>query len=79
VLYVGTGDGVTALDADTLEVLHRWTTDAAPTGLAMSADGARLYAAFGDRVSALDPATGSAQHTFTFDGATAVEHVSPAP
>jgi DNA-binding beta-propeller fold protein YncE len=77
-LYVGTGDGVTALDATTLEVLDRWATDGAPTGLAMSADGARLYASFGDRVSVLDPATGSTQRTYTLDGATAVEHVAPA-
>lgn len=75
-LYVGTGEGVVALDAGSLGVRYRWPTDAPPIALELSVDGSRLYVAVADHVSVLDPATGTVRSTFAFDGALGIEHVA---
>jgi hypothetical protein len=77
-LYVGTGEGVVALNTATLKVLYRWPTTAPVTALATSADGASVYAAFADHIDALDPSTGAVQRSIPVAGALAIEHVAPA-
>jgi DNA-binding beta-propeller fold protein YncE len=77
-LYVGTGEGVVALDAATLEVRYRWPTQTPVVALATSVDGAAVYAAFADRIDVLDPSTGEVQGSMAVDGALAIEHVAPA-
>lgn len=78
VLYVGTGEGIVALDASSLTVRHRWATDEAPTSLAPSADGSALYALFADHLAVIDPVDGAERSRFAFDGALGIDHVTPA-
>jgi hypothetical protein len=77
-LYVGTGEGVVALNTATLKVLYRWPTASPVTALATSVDGASVYAAFADRIDVLDPSTGAVQRSIPLAGALAIEHVAPA-
>jgi outer membrane protein assembly factor BamB len=77
-LYVGTGEGVVALDATTLTVRFRWPTSAPVEALATSGDGAAVYAAFADHIDVLDPSTGAVQRSIPVAGALAIEHVAPA-
>jgi hypothetical protein len=77
-LYVGTGEGVVALDAATFDVRFRWATSAPVEALATSADGSAVYAAFADRVDVLDPSTGAVQRSIPVGGALAIEHVAAA-
>jgi len=77
-LYVGTGEGVVALNTATLKVLYRWPTASPVTALATSVDGASVYAAFADRIDVLDPSTGAVQRSIPVAGALAIEHVAPA-
>jgi hypothetical protein len=77
-LYVGTGEGVVALDATTFDVRSRWATSAPVEALATSADGTAVYAAYADRVDVLDASTGAVQRSIPVGGALAIEHVAPA-
>ena len=77
-LYVGTGEGIVALDTTSLDVRFRWPTRAAVRALATSVDGAALYAAFADGIDVLDPSTGTVQGSIPADGPIAIEHVEPA-
>jgi DNA-binding beta-propeller fold protein YncE len=77
-LYVGTGEGVLALNTATLTVLYRWPTTAPVTALATSEDGSSVYAAFADHIDVLDPSTGAVQRSIPVAGALAIEHVAPA-
>jgi hypothetical protein len=77
-LYVGTGEAVVALDAETLQIRFRWPTTEAVRSLAASVDGSVLYVALGDRIDVLDPATGTVQDTVPVEGALSIAHVAPA-
>lgn len=58
-LYVAGNSDVVAVDAQTLSVRDRWTMDAEVTGLALSADGARLYVSLhGGEILTLNAADG---------------------
>jgi hypothetical protein len=60
-LYVGVGgSAVSRIDVETFELLGRWPLPGDVTGLALSKDGARLYAALGDGLAVVDTATGDA-------------------
>jgi DNA-binding beta-propeller fold protein YncE len=60
-LYVGVGgSAVSRIDVETFELLGRWQLPGDVTGLALSDDGARLYAALGDSLAVLDTGTGDA-------------------
>jgi len=76
-MYVGVGgSAVSRIDIDTLEVLERWPLPGDVTGLAMSDDGARLYAALGDGVAIVDTGTGDALTTLSFGGVESILHVA---
>ena len=77
-LYVGTGEGVVAVDTATLDVRFRWPTQTPVEALATSVDGAVVYAAFADRIDVMDPSTGAVRGSIPVDGALAIEHVAPA-
>jgi hypothetical protein len=78
-LYVGTGEAVVALDAETLQVRFRWSTTDAVRSLATSVDGSELYVALGDRIDVLDPSTGNVQGSVPAEGALSIAHVASAP
>jgi hypothetical protein len=76
-LYVGVGgESVTRIDIDSLEVLGRWPLPGKVTGLAMSDDGARLYAALGGHVAIVDTGTGAALGTLSFGPTKSILHVA---
>jgi hypothetical protein len=76
-LYVGVGgETVTRVDADSLDVLGRWPLPGNVTGLALSEDGARLYAALGEEVAIVDTRTGDALATFSFGRTESILHVA---
>jgi hypothetical protein len=76
-LFVGDGGSSLArIDVRTLEVIGRWQLPGAVTGLAMSEDGARLYAALGGPVSVVDISTGDASATLPFGHVESVLHVA---
>ena len=76
-LYVGVGgSAVSRIDVQTLEVLGRWRLPGDVTGLALSDDGARLYAALGDDVAIVDTATGDALATLSFGRVESILHVA---
>jgi hypothetical protein len=77
-LYVGTGEGVVAVDTATLDVRFGWPTQMPVEALATSVDGASLYAAFADRIDVMEPSTGAVRGSIPVDGALAIEHVAPA-
>jgi sugar lactone lactonase YvrE len=77
-LYIGSamdGAAVYEVDIASMRILGRWTMPATVSGLALSGDGARLYAALDDRVAVLDARTGEELTTLRFDGAS-ILHVS---
>jgi DNA-binding beta-propeller fold protein YncE len=60
-LYVGVGgSAVSRIDVETFELLGRWPLPGDVTGLALSDDGARLYAALGNSLAVVDTGTGDA-------------------
>jgi hypothetical protein len=77
-LFVGSAGVEAALDAieaSTLDLLHRWPMPGAVSGLALSPDGLRLHVAFADGVSVLDPVTGEQLVSMPFVGADSILHV----
>ena len=78
-LYVGVGgSAVSRIDVDTFEVLGNWTLPGDVSGLAVSDDGARLYAALGDRVAIVDTGTGHTLETLSFGSVESILHVATA-
>ena len=76
-LYVGSGGAsITRVDIDSLEVLEPWPVSGNVTGLALSEDGARLYAALGEDVAVVDARTGDALSTFSFGPTESILHVA---
>jgi hypothetical protein len=76
-LFVGDGGSSLArIDVRTLEVIGRWQLPGAVTGLAMSRDGARLYAALGGPVAVVDTGTGNASATLPFGHVESVLYVA---
>ena len=76
-LYLGIGgSAVSRIDVETLEVLGRWPLPGDVTGLALSDDGARLYAALGDDVAIVDTGTGDALATLSFGRVDSILHVA---
>jgi hypothetical protein len=76
-LFVGVGGSSLALvDTGTLEVAGRWPVPEDVTGLALSRDGARLYAALGGSVAVVDTDTGDATGTLAFGQVETILHVS---
>jgi hypothetical protein len=75
-LYVGVGRSeVSRIDVETLQFLGRGPLPGDVTGLALSEDGARLYAALGDGLAVLDTGTGRAA-TLSFGGIESILHVA---
>jgi hypothetical protein len=75
-LYVGVGASeVSRIDVESLQLLGRWSLPGDVTGLALSEDGARLYAALGDGLAVLDTGTGDAA-TLSFGGIESILHVA---
>lgn len=76
-LFVGVGGSSLALvDTGTLDVLGRWTLPGEVTGLAVSEDGARLYAALGGSVAIVDTGTGDPTGTLSFGQVESILHVA---
>lgn len=76
-LFVGIGEAAVArIDTRTLDVLDRWDLPADLTAMALSPDGARLYAALGDRVAIVDTTTGKALSTLPFGPVESIVHVA---
>jgi sugar lactone lactonase YvrE len=76
-LFVGDGGpSVARIDTGTLRMTGRWPLPDAVSGLAMSEDGARLYAALGGRVTVVHTDTGDATTTLAFDGIDSILHVT---
>ena len=76
-LFVGDGgSSLVRIDVRTLEVIGRWQLPGAVSGLAMSEDGARLYAALGGPVAVVDTGTGDASATLPFGHVESVLHVA---
>ena len=76
-LYVGVGgSSVSRVDVATLDVLEDWPLPGDVTGLALSEDGARLYAAIGDSVAIVDTGTGDASATRSFGPVESILHVA---
>jgi hypothetical protein len=76
-LYVGLGgSSVSRIDVATLDVLGGWPVPGDVTGLALSEDGARLYAALGDGVAIMDTGTGDALATLSFGQVESILHVA---
>jgi hypothetical protein len=79
-LFIGSamdGSAVYEVDTDSMQVIARWTMPATVSGLALSGDGARLYAALDDRVAILDSTTGEELSTLGFGGASILHVASP--
>lgn len=75
-LYVGVGGSeVSRINVESLELLGRWRLPGDVSGLALSEDGARLYAALGDGLAVLDTGTGDAA-TLPFGGIESILHVT---
>ena len=76
-LFVGDGDSSLArIDTGSLQITGRWPMPDDVSGLALSEDGARLYAALGGRVTVVDTDTGGATTTLAFDGIESILHVT---
>ena len=76
-LFVGDGGSSLArIDTGTLRMTGRWPMPDAVSGLALSEDGARLYAALGGRVTVVDTDTGDATSTLAFGGIDSILHVT---
>jgi hypothetical protein len=79
-LFIGSamdGAAVYEIDVDSMEVVGRWTMPAPVGGLALSGDGARLYAALEDRVAVLDSSTGEPLTSLSFGGASILHVATP--
>jgi DNA-binding beta-propeller fold protein YncE len=74
-LYVAGGAEVVVLDAATFEVRSRWPLPAEIAGLALGADGSRLYVSTGDTISAVDATTGEELDETPVPGALGLAHV----
>ena len=80
-LFVGSamdGAAVYEIDAATMEIVDRWSMASDVGALALSADGARLYAALEDRIAVLDAATGEQLTSLGFGGASILHVATPA-
>jgi hypothetical protein len=76
-LFVSDGGSTLArIDVRTLEVVGRWQLPGTITGLAVSGDGARLYAALGGPVAVVDTDTGDAASTLPFGSVESILHVT---
>jgi hypothetical protein len=76
-LFVGVGgESITRVDIDTFQTIGDWSLPGNVTGLALSADGARLYAALGDHVAIVDTGTGDALATLSFGPTDSILHVA---
>ena len=76
-LFVGDGGpSLARIDTETLRMAGRWPLPGAVSGLALSEDGARLYAALGGRVTLVDTDTGDATATLSFGGIESILHVA---
>ena len=76
-LFVGDGGSSLArIDTETLQMTGRWPLPDDVSGLALSEDGARLYAALGGRVTVVDTDTGHATTTLAFGGIESILHVT---
>lgn len=76
-LFVGDGGSSLArIDTGTLQMTGRWPLPDDVSGLALSEDGARLYAALGGRVTVVDTDTGDATTTLAFGGIESILHVT---
>lgn len=76
-LFVGDGGSSLArIDTGTLRMSGRWPLPDAVSGLALSEDGARLYAAIGGRITVVDTDTGDATTTPAFGGIDSILHVT---
>jgi hypothetical protein len=67
---------VTVMDQGSPDVQTRWSLPANVQGLALSPDGARLYAGTPDAVTWLDTKTGAVAGSTTVDGLTELRHVT---
>ena len=79
-LFIGSamdGSAIYEVNVDSMEIERRWTMPAAVGGLALSGDGARLYAALSDRVAILDSKTGAELTTLSFGGASILHVATP--
>ena len=76
-LFVGAGGAsITRIDIGSLGILEPWPVSGDVTGLALSEDGARLYAALGDHIAIVDASTGDALGTFSFGRTESILHVA---
>lgn len=79
-LFVGSamdGAAVYEIDAATMRIVDRWSMPSDVGALALSADGARLYAALEDRIAVLDAATGEQLTSLGFGGASILHVATP--
>jgi DNA-binding beta-propeller fold protein YncE len=76
-LFVGDGGpSLARVDAATLRMIGRWPLPDDVRGLALSEDGARLYAALGSQVTVVDTDTGDAITTLAFGRIESILHVT---
>jgi DNA-binding beta-propeller fold protein YncE len=74
-VLAGAGTTVTVLDGGTSTVTARWSVPATIRGLALSRDGARVYAGGADEVVWLDAGSGTLLGRAAVDGLIALRHV----
>ena len=76
-LYVAVGgSAISRVDVATLEIRGRWSMPGDVAGLALSDDGARLYAALRNSVAVVDTDTGDAVATLPFGSVESILHVA---
>jgi len=76
-LFVGVARAsVVRIDARTLDVLGRWTLPDDVRAMALSTDGARLYAAVGDGVAIVDTSSGETLSTLSIGPIGSIVHVA---
>jgi hypothetical protein len=76
-LFVGDGsESITRIDVDSFAPIGPWPLSGKVTGLALSEDGARLYAALGERVAVVDTSTGADLGTLSFGPTQSILHVA---
>ena len=76
-LFVGDGsESVTRIDVESFETIGPWPLPGKVTGLALSDDGARLYAALGERVAVVDAGTGADLGTLSFGPTQSILYVA---
>jgi hypothetical protein len=74
-LYVARGAALVAVDTATFATTARWSLPAPTTGLATSADGARLYASTPDDLRVLDPDTGHQVRSFSVHAVSGIDYI----